>query len=180
MFRKFNLILALVAVAVVSGCQKDDDHDHSDNELITNVRLKFTEAGTTTATTFEWKDPDGDGGMAATKFDKISLKPNKTYTLAIELYNDTTTPSTNLTSEILEKKDEHLFVYTSTPSTLLTVAITDKDSKNFPVGLSAEAKTTAAGTGKLKVQLRHQPGTKNGTPTPGSDDVNLDFDVEVK
>jgi hypothetical protein len=180
MFRKFNLILALAVVALVSSCKKDDDHDHSDNELITNVRLKFTEAGTTTATTFEWKDPDGDGGAAPTKFDKVSLKPNKTYILAIELYNDTTSPATNLTSEIQEKKDEHLFVYTSLPSTLLSVTITDKDTKNFPVGLSAEAKTTAAGTGKLKVQLRHQPGTKNGTPAPGSDDVNLDFDVEVK
>lgn len=172
-------ILLLTSTVLFVGCKKDEE-EPDDNELITNVKLKFTESGTTTVTTFEWKDSDGDGGAAPTKFDKISLKPNKTYGFTIELFDDSKSPVANISEEVSGEADEHLFVYTPTPASLLTFTITDKDSKNYPVGLKADVKTTAAGTGKLKVQLRHQPGTKNGTATPGSDDVNLDFDVEIK
>ncbi len=172
-------LLLLASINMLVACKKAPQ-EPTDNELITNVKLKFTELGTTTITTFEWKDPDGDGGAAPTKFDKISLKPNKTYGFTIELFDDSKSPATNISEEVAGEADEHLFVYTPTPASLLTFTITDKDSKNYPIGLKAEVKTTTAGTGKLKVQLRHQPGSKNGTATPGSDDVNLDFDVEIK
>jgi hypothetical protein len=172
-------LLLLASINMLVACKKDPQ-EPTDNELITNVKLKFTELGTTTITTFEWKDPDGDGGAAPTKFDKILLKPNKTYGFTIELFDDSKSPATNISEEVAGEADEHLFVYTPTPASLLTFTITDKDSKNYPIGLKAEVKTTTAGTGKLKVQLRHQPGSKNGTATPGSDDVNLDFDVEIK
>ncbi|MFN8358049.1 MAG: hypothetical protein U0Y10_26540 [Spirosomataceae bacterium] len=177
---KKSLWLVLLMSIAASSCKKDTT-EPDDNELITTVRLKFTEAGTTLATTFEYKDPDGDGGAAPTKFDKVSLKKGATYSFAIEVLNESTSPASDITQEIASKADEHLFNYASTPVGLVTFTITDKDSKNLPVGLKANVvAATTAGTGKLKVQLRHQPGTKNGTLTPGSDDINLDFDLEVK
>ena len=54
-------ILFLTSMVLLAGCKKDEE-EPDDNELITNVKLKFTESGTTTVTTFEWKDSDGDGG----------------------------------------------------------------------------------------------------------------------
>lgn len=175
------MLFAGMTMAFVQCKDSGDDVEPDDeNELITSVTLKFTEQGTSNVSTFSYKDPDGDGGNAPTKFDTISLKPNTTYTLAIELLDESKSPVDDITKEVEEESYEHLFVYTSSPAALLTYTYGDKDKNNYPIGLTGSAKTGAAGDGKLKVQLRHQPGAKNGTPTPGSDDVNLDFILKVK
>ncbi|MCF2498867.1 hypothetical protein [Dyadobacter chenhuakuii] len=182
MNRKLSWMLLLAATVSFTQCKDagDDVQIDDENELITSVTLKFTEDGTTNVQSFSYKDADGDGGNAPTQFDTIALKPHKTYTVAIELLDESKTPADNITEEVAEESDEHLFVYTPSPSTLLTYTYGDKDENNFPIGLTGKAVTTAAGLGKLKVQLRHQPDTKNGTPGPGSDDVNLDFNLKVQ
>lgn len=175
--KKHVALLPLIAALLLTAC-KADEPEPDENELITTITLRFTEGGTTR--TFSAKDPDGEGG-AAPVLDKITLAPNKTYDLAIEFKDESKSPVVDITSEILEEADEHLVVYTPNPSGLMTVTVTDKDAKNYPIGLKGTAQTQAtAGTGKLTVQLRHQPGTKNGTPGPGSDDANVTFDVEIK
>jgi hypothetical protein len=173
-------IIGLLSLSIFS-CEKTEVEEE-ENELITTIKLKLTEGGSTQ--TFAYKDLDGDGGKAPT-IDNITLKANKTYTLAVELLNESVSPAQDLTKEIEAEKDEHLFVYTSSPATLFTYTYGDKDTRNFPVGLTGTLKTTTAGSGKLKVQLRHQPPangspTKNGTVTPGSDDINVDFNVAVQ
>jgi hypothetical protein len=173
-------IIGLLSLSIFS-CEKTEVEEE-ENELITTIKLKLTEGGSTQ--TFAYKDLDGDGGKAPT-IDNITLKANKTYTLAVELLNESVSPAQDLTKEIEAEKDEHLFVYTSSPATLFTYTYGDKDTRNFPVGLTGTLKTTTTGTGKLKVQLRHQPPangspTKNGTVTPGSDDINVDFNVAVQ
>ncbi|GAB3328475.1 hypothetical protein GCM10027299_30820 [Larkinella ripae] len=167
--------------AMISCSDKADEPEPADeNELITTVNLKFTEQGTTTTQTFSYRDADGDGGQAPTKFDKITLKPNKTYDLAVELLDESKTPADNISNEVQQESDEHLFVFTVNPTTLATYTYGDKDVNNLPIGLKGTLKTTAAGTGKLRVQLRHQSNSKNGTAAPGSDDVNLEFDLTVQ
>jgi hypothetical protein len=151
-----------------------------ENELITSVTLSFKEAGTGAVTSFSYKDPDGEGGNAPTRFDAVSLKANTEYTMTVEFLDESKTPVNNITEEIAKESDEHLLVYTPSPASLLSYTYGDKDANNFGIGLTGTAKSGAAGEGKLKVQLRHQPGTKNGTPVPGSDDVNLDFDLKVQ
>jgi hypothetical protein len=185
MMQRSKMLGFLLLVLTMGACDKAENPEPADeNELITTVTVRFTEPGSTTALAFTYRDTDGDGGQAPTKFDAITLKANTTYTVAIEFLDESKTPVDNITNEILEKKDEHLVVFTATPATLLTYTATDKDSRNLPVGLSGTAKTGAAGTGKLKVQLRHQPPVngqpvKNGTVTPGSDDVNLVFNLII-
>jgi hypothetical protein len=186
-YQKMNLnlktfLMASMTVAMMVSCKKDEPAPVEDNETITTVRLKFTQGGTTT--TFNFKDLDGDGGNAPV-IDKISLKPNTTYTLAVEVLDETKNPVSDITTEIKKEQDEHIIEYVSTPATVLSVTATDKDSRNFPVGLAASAKTTTAGTGKLRVILHHQPpvnnvAVKNGTFTVGSTDFDVAFDVEVK
>lgn len=181
MNRKLTWMMMFGAALALTNCKDSGDEVKPDdeNELITSVTLKFTEQGTSNVTSFSYKDADGDGGNAPTKFDTISLKANTTYTLAIELLDESKSPVDDITKEVEEESDEHLFVYTPSPATLLTYTYGDKDANNYPIGLTGKAVTGAAGTGKLKVQLRHQPGAKNGTPSPGSDDVNLDFNLKV-
>lgn len=179
-------VLAIGSLLLLNGCKKATDPQPADeNELITTVTLRFTQQGTTNTQAFSYQDKDGDGGAAPTKFDAVTLTANTSYSLTVEVLDESKTPTNNVTSEIKEKQDEHLFVYTASPTTLLTYTYGDLDSRNFPVGLTGTARTGAAGTGQLNVRLRHQPpingvAVKNGTATPGSDDVNLNFTLTVK
>lgn len=182
MNRKLIWMMMFGVSALFSQCKDSGDEVEPDdeNELITTVNLKFTEEGTTTISTFTFRDTDGDGGNPPSRFDTISLKPNTTYKLEIELLDESKTPVEDITEEVEEESDEHLLIYTATPTSLLTYTYGDKDKNGLVIGLTGTAKTGTADEGKLKVQLRHQPGTKNGTPTPGSDDVNLDFVLKVQ
>ena len=178
-----NTILTLLFTSTLMiACKKDEPVPQEDNENLTTVNLKFTENGITK--TFSFKDLDGDGGNAPT-IDKISLEANKTYSFSIELLDETKSPILNVTNEIQEQKDEHLFEYVSTPSSVLSFSNKDKDSRGYDVGLTATVKTSGTSTGKLQVVLHHQPpvnGTpvKNGSFTIGSVDFDGTFEMEVK
>lgn len=169
-------------MAMMAGCKKDEPSPVEDNENLTTVKLKFTEGGTTS--TFTFKDLDGAGGNAPT-IDKISLKPNKTYTVAVEILDETKKPVVTVSDAIYQERDQHLFEYIPTPATILSVVTTDKDTRGLPVGLTASIKTVAAGTGKLRVILHHQPPVngkiiKTGAFNVGSVDFDGAFEVEVK
>lgn len=184
--KRLNTVLLMAMATLFVQCDKASDVEpDEENELITTIQLKFTENGTSTTSTFTFRDVDGDGGNPPTTFDKITLKPNTSYALAVKVLDESKSPALDITEEIEEEADEHLFVFTPNPASLLIYTYADKDDKNFPLGLSGIVRTNAAGAGTLKVQLRHQPpvngkAVKDGTPGPGSDDVNLDFNVEVK
>ncbi|RYU96848.1 hypothetical protein [Emticicia agri] len=174
---------ALALLFSMAACKDTSVDIEEENEIITTVKLNFTSAGNTQ--TFVFNDPDGEGGNTPTKFDNITLKPNTSYTLTVELLDESKTPAENITNEVATESDEHLFVFTPSPTSLLTYTYTDKDARNFPIGLAGTVQTGAAGTGKLKVQLRHQPPVngkevKDGTSAPGSDDVNLDFNLTIQ
>lgn len=180
-------LVALGGALLVNGCKKGTEPTLADeNELITTVTLRFTEQGTTNAQTFTYQDKDGDGGAVPTRFDAVTLTAGKSYSLAVELLDESKSPVVNVTNDIREEQDEHLFIFATNPGTLLTYTYGDKDSRNFPVGLVGTVRAGAAGTGQLKVQLRHQPpvngvAVKNGTPTsPGSFDVDLDFGLTIR
>jgi hypothetical protein len=179
---RFRLAALLLAAPLAfSSCKKDKDEPtpDEDNEQITTVTYELTPAGGGTAAIVTWRDVDGTGGNAPT-IGTLNLRPNTTYTGTIKLLDETKSPMENITDEVAEEKDEHLFVYTPTPAALLTITRTDVDSKNLPVGLATRLVTNAAGTGNLTVTLRHQPGTKDGTAGPGDTDVEVTFPVTVQ
>ena len=136
--------------------------------------------GTSNSVTATFRDPDGEGGNAPVKFDEIILKPNAVYNTAITLQNESVTPAQEITSEIAEEADDHQFFFTATAGLNVTVAYEDKDSKNLPLGLKTKITTGAASTGKLRVTLKHQAGTKNNNISTGETDVELDFTTKVQ
>lgn len=182
-FRPFLLAL-LASAALVSAC-KDDNEDPTpddDNEQITTLNYTLTPVGGGTPVTVQYRDADGDGG-AAPVIGTLTLAPNTTYTGALTLLDETKTPAENITAEIQEQNDEHLFLF-EPAGVNLTITRTDKDKNNLEVGLATRAVTGAANatgtTGTLKITLRHQPGSKNGTATPGSTDVEVTFPTVVR
>ena len=181
-----NGLLFLATVLFLSGCGKGTDPLPTDeNELITTVTLRLTPAGTSATQTVTYQDRDGAGGTAPTRFDALTLTANTSYSMTIEVLDESKTPAANITNDIRAEQDDHLFVYTADPAALLTYTYGDRDSRNFPVGLVGTVRTGAAGTGKLNVRLLHQPpvngvAVKNGTTASGTDDVNLDFTLTVR
>jgi len=187
MKNKWISAMLLGMTFLLAQCKSASDVEPDDeNELITTIQLQFSPTKIFTQDQiFTYRDIDGDGGNAPTKFDTISLLANTEYTLKVTVLDESKTPTDDITEEIQEKSDEHLFVFTPAPSTLLTYTYGDKDARNLPIGLGGTVNTGAAGTGTLRVQLRHQPPigdkiVKDGTPGPGSDDVNLNFQVVLK
>lgn len=181
-----SLLALLVAAPLFSACKDDNDDPtpDDDNEQITTVTYTLTPQGGGTPIAITYRDLDGDGGAAGTFTPAtLTLAPNTTYTGALTLLDETKNPAENTTAEILEESDEHLFVFTPA-GVNLTVTATDRDKNNLPIGLASQAVTGAANasgtTGSLKITLRHQPGTKNGTATPGGTDVEVTFPTAVR
>jgi len=178
----FRLLLLLALPFVFTAC--DDDKDPApvdENEVITTVTYTLTPVGGGTPVSVTFRDPDGDQGSQQPTIGSLTLAANTAYTGAISVLDETKSPAGNTTADILEEADEHLFVYTVNPAGLLTIARTDKDKNNLEVGLATSLQTRAtAGTGTLNIVLRHQPGVKNGTATPGSSDVDVTFPVTVQ
>ena len=64
----------------------------------------------------------------------------------------------------------------------LTITLTDHDTnpQQYPVGLESNFVSGAAGTGWLRIVMRHQPNVKNGTYAPGSTDLDVGFTVTIQ
>jgi hypothetical protein len=176
------LFLAPLALGLLAGCSKDETPLPAvrENELITSLRLKFVnQASAADVRLATWKDLDGQGGNPPV-IDPITLQANAVYTLTVDaVLNETSATSEDVTPEIVREATSHLFVYKPT-GVPLTVVVTDKDSQGLPFGLQARATTAGAGSGSLRVVLRHQVGTKDGTETPGSTDFDTTFPVTIQ
>ncbi len=189
-----NALLLLALPLAFAAC-KDDDKDNpqpnnQDNELITTVRYTLTPVGGGgAALTAQYRDVDGDGGAAPVityngGAARLIFDKSKTYTGEILLLDESKSPIDTISNEVLEEANEHLLVYKTNPANLLTITRTDLDTNTptpFPLGLQTTvAPRATAGTGTLQVILRHQPGVKDGTETPGDTDVDVTFAAEVQ
>ena len=174
----------LVASIAFLGCKKEKA-DPNEEELITTVKVKLTEkvpGGTGAVTTFEFKDLDGEGGAAPSKFDEIVLARGKVYDCALEILNESTSPADNITAEILAEANDHQFYFTATNG-LVAVSNLNNDGKGLPLGLTSTwTAAAAAGTGTFNVTLKHKPGVKAaGDPvSKGETDISIDFKLAVR
>ncbi|MBN8693469.1 MAG: hypothetical protein J0L69_09745 [Bacteroidetes bacterium] len=177
------------------------------SEVITTFKLLLTDSATSTVYTFMYKDPDGDGGQAgfygpgtsslSTQSDSVfNLSPNTTYFTEIVLLDETKSPVDSISNEVEEEGQDHMFFFNSTNPTGSPYSLTlggsgihliytdlDGGSPQRGIGLKTRWRTYAAtGTTKhpLNIILKHQPGTKNGTITPGDTDVDVNFKMTVQ
>ncbi len=180
---KKNLFYCLAFVAsimLISSCTKEDSNDE---ELITTLTYKLTPVGGGNAVTLSFRDIDGDGGNAPV-ISASPLKANTVYNGELTILNESESPSDDITAEIKAEDKEHQFFF---ESSILKVEYTDKDANGNPLGLLTKVSTTAPGTGKLKVTLKHEPnktasGVKDGkiSNAGGETDIEVEFNITVQ
>lgn len=180
--KKLSQLLLLAGILVWnSSCEKSTDHDHDEEHDVVG-KIVFTFTNSTNASdkkVFTWSDMDGVGGANPT-IDTMKLAAESSYNVSVVV---TSTANTDITSEIVELKDEHQFFYEPSASlnSNLVITILDKDSKNLPVGLSATALTKNTSSGSLNVVLSHYDGVvKTGTAKSPESDVDVTFPVLIQ
>ena len=83
---------------------------------------------------------------------------------------------------IREEKDEHELYYENKEGLNLSYTIIDKDSKGRNLGLESDWKIQNTDDGKVKITLKHKPGSKgdNDLVTKGETDIQVEFPVKVE
>jgi hypothetical protein len=185
--KRIKILVATLSLATIwTGCKKDEDLVSvpqpvvNEAEIITTMKLKFVDSSDPLNIRYAtFRDPDGDGGAAYDVFDTIRLQPNKTWITTIVLLNEITSPADTISNEVLEEGADHMFCFSPTGISA-TVTKTDLDANNLPIGLQSNWVTTTSGLGSMQITLKHQPGTKDGTCSPGSSDINVNFITKIQ
>ena len=200
--RLICLLLVAGSLLFLSSCKKDDPQPENIPEAITKATFTFTPTAGA-AVVVSATDPDGDGPLPRTLSGPINLVKNVSYTLKITLINELakpTDPEYDVTAEVEEEGDEHLFFFAWTNNVFSSptgngnvdnrndpVSYEDDDVEGSVVGLPLGLKTswTTIGTtetGTFRVILKHQPDLKSATTTSndGETDLDVKFDLTVK
>lgn len=190
-------ILAISSLGIISGCDSDDPAKEDVPELITKATLTFTPT-TGTPVIATATDPDGDGVKDLEVDGPINLAPNKDYTLTIQLINGlaaVSDPAYNITEEVEEEADEHMFFFSWTNNTFTdpagngnvdnradAVNYLDEDANGLPLGLETGWTTAGTSSGNFQVILKHQPELKSATSdaNAGETDLDVSFTLNIQ
>lgn len=187
--------LAIVSLSVISSCDDDDPKKEDTPELITKATLTFTPSGGGVPVVVGAADPDGEGIQNIAVDGPINLGAAKSYTLTIQLINELaqpTDPGYNITEEVEEESDEHMFFFSWTNNVFNDpsgngnvdnrnddVNYEDEDGNALPLGLETFWTTAAASSGKFRVLLKHQPELKSASSTSSTGETDLDIEFTI-
>lgn len=180
-----KILFALVVLFGVASCTKEPDiieePKPQEFELITTVRVKATNANNSTdVKVFNYKVENGfHSGTVDFQVDDIILAANTVYNIEMFVLDETNTPPYDVTDEIIQERNSHLFYYESTPDSgagSITVSDRDKDDNGQDFARVCKWQTGASGTGELKITLIHGPRNKDATTREG---VGGGADAEV-
>lgn len=199
-------LLGMLAVTF-TACKKDKKDDPTPQqpappanqaELITTMKVTLHDTTTHTNTTYVFSDLDGPGGNPATfggtnqSDSVISILSNHVYETTILLLDETKSPVDTISNEVEEEGVDHMFFFNSiTPTgnpfnTYLSGSMTnikyqDLDANNKGIGLSTlwTAPSMMMSKSPLTIELKHQPGVKDGSYAPGETDIQVGFKLKV-
>lgn len=174
-------LATLILAITFSSCKKNDDAPVPDEqEVITTLRMDISgDAGFTASYIYKVENGFNNTTPGTVQADTIKLAPGKTYNVSLTVLNEKATPVEDITTEILEKNLEHLFVFLSTPATgngSMSVSGGSKDEKGLPLNQTFKLSTGTSGSGSFNIHLMHQPTDKNGT-TPATAGGETDLDA---
>lgn len=175
------LAVVMLGGLILAGCKKKNNDEENEEELITTVKVNLTEVGTSNTLSFTWKDVDGPGGNAP-QITPVVLGASKAYNCTLEFLDESKTPAEDITKEIKEEDDEHQIYYEVAAASLISVTNLNTDRRGLPLGTTSSWTTGAAGTGTLKITLKHKPGIKaaGDLVTKGETDIEIIFPVTIQ
>jgi hypothetical protein len=151
----------------------------NEEELITTIKLTLVDStGVKPTVVAQFRDIDGDGGASPIQWDTIRLHANTTYMGTIELLDESNSPVDTISNEVRNEGVDHLFCF-NVSGLQTQIQRTDADANGLELGLSTKWHSGTVGKGNINIQLRHQPGIKNGTCSVGASDIDLVFQMEV-
>jgi hypothetical protein len=199
-------LLAMLATTITS-CKKDKKDEPApaapappvnEGELITTMKVTLTDTLTNVSATYVFSDLDGPGGNPATfggsnqSDSVITILSNHVYEATILLLDQTKTPADTISNEVEEEGADHMFFFNSIAPTgnpyttylsgsMTNIKYLDLDVNNKGLGLSTlwTAPSMMMSKSPLKIELKHQPGVKDGTYAPGETDIQVDFKLIV-
>ncbi len=188
--RSLTIAAFSLASLVFASCSDDPtappvDNEHAPPTTITVELVALDAAGnpTTQKTTATVRDTTVVKGKARVE-GLLQLDAGVQYRGSITLYDESKSPAENVTSEIVQEKDGHIFLFApggGLDTSRILITDKDKDSKGFDVGLTFLLQATAgpSATGTINVQLRHyDSGNKNDTVY--DTDINSNVPVQIR
>jgi hypothetical protein len=194
--QKFPLYtLALMAFAF-SSCESEDPVIENEEEVITDVKLTFTELNTAgapvgTSVSFTASDPQGIELGTSPTIQTINLTKGKNYRMEITVTNNIA--KEDITSEILAEGDEHQFYFLGTAfvgSAPVTIAYDDPSGEL--IGLRTKVNVAASpgfNNATMRVILRHDlnksfpgatnPNFQNFEQAGGESDLDINFPLVI-
>jgi hypothetical protein len=198
-FKQFMAAVLLIGGLGFQSCDSEDPEKEDVPELITKVTLTFTPVGGGSAVVVTATDPDGVGIQPLEVDGTIELAKNTSYSLGISLINalaDPSAPEYNITEEVSEEGDEHMFFFSWTGNVFSNPAgngnidnrndvvnYDDEDANGLPLGLETSwMSTDVAASGTFRIILKHQPDLKTSTSdsSVGETDLDIPFDISVE
>jgi hypothetical protein len=179
--KQITLGLSMVLLSF-PACKEDPKPNTppvNEGELITTLIIETTDSASGQKSYFKFKDADGEGGNAPSQFDSIQLSQNRTYSVNLILLDESKAEADTISNEVLNEAEDHLFNFTVS-NLNLDIKLNDLDKNGLPIGLKSIWRTELKGDGKLKVVLKHQPGIKNGDPSLGETDIEIEFNCQIK
>lgn len=198
---KLLVTLLIPVTFFLSSCEKDDPVPEIDQEVITDVTLRFTEVNELNEpiieSSFEVEAVDAQGislGVSPEIGIISSLEPGKKYLLDIELYNSLA--DENVTEEVAADDEEHQFYFLGSAlvgeAAFLSYSYNDMDGNGNPVGLQGYItvnETMPAYNGTFRVILRHDlnkdfsgannPNFEDFEQAGGESDLDVTFQVSL-
>lgn len=193
-------IIALCLLVLIFACSKDDPDPVHEEEVITKVTLEVSKEGSSNLTTYTFEVEGHDHDHEEEDHDEeddddhegdhieIELEANSTYNVSISFYNDSDPDNVeNITSEIIEEKDEHQIFYEITDElsgfSIASASNDTLDSNGNPLFIKSTWTTTEETSGEVVGYLIHEPTSKTGntrTDFGGATDVEIEFEVHVE
>ena len=162
------------------SCTSDDDANpepENEEEVITTVVVELVDVDNAFSE-FRYQIIDNEVTV-----EEITLQQGKTYTASVQFFNETETPTEDITEEIEAEAEEHLICYEFTAA--IDYEITDEDDNGKEIGINSIWVTdNSNSTGELVITLKHQPDIKasnDGTNCNlGETDVEATFPVTIE
>lgn len=197
----FTKTFVFAIILFVVSCDKDDSPDpENEEEAITKAVLVVTNTSDNSSETYNFEveghhhdhdddhaDDDDDDDDHEGEHMEVELESNSTYLFEITFFNESDPNNIiDVTEEIIEEADEHVFFYELTDSsiTIESAAGDTTDSSGDPIHLKTEWTTTSAAIVDIVGYLIHEPITKTGVSTRtdlgGSTDAEIEFEAHVE